>query len=333
MKTRLLNWTPRSIPAHPLTIANPPLPCYKHRKNQDITFCFPGNGLAPEPILQFVKGAMQCGVNGYGFSRLSRRSRFRSRSPARPPRLKRSSSPSRWTGLSFFPIYVGRIKGFFKEEGLTLDVKATAGGGPHLTAVLAGKAEFTASPGTYQLNALNSGKRAIGFVDLLRRNIIGMVIHKDAAKKAGIKDGMPLMEKVKRAKGLKVGVTRPGALTDVLARNLLGRAMMKVPADVRILAVGGGGTMLPAFKNPQDRHLHHLHAAPRTHALPGSRHLVRELGGRRGQGHQGIHDDGRHGHAQAHEGAPPPRQADGARGHEVPEIHPENVHSSSSPRT
>ncbi|MYA95161.1 MAG: ABC transporter substrate-binding protein [Nitrospinae bacterium] len=151
--------------------------------------------------------------------------------------------------LSFFPIYVGRIKGFFKEEGLELDVKATAGGGPHLTAVLAGKAEFTASPGTYQLNALNSGKRAIGFVDLLRRNIIGMVIHKDAAKKAGIKDGMPLMDKVKRAKGLKVGVTRPGALTDVLARNLLGRAGMKVPADVRILAVGGGGTMLPAFKN------------------------------------------------------------------------------------
>ena len=30
--------------------------------------------------------------------------------------------------LSFFPIYVGRIKGFFKEEGLELDVKATAGG-------------------------------------------------------------------------------------------------------------------------------------------------------------------------------------------------------------
>ena len=116
--------------------------------------------------------------------------------------------------LSFFPIYVGRIKGFFKEEGLTLDVKATAGGGPHLTAVLADKAEFTASPGTYQLNALNSGKRAIGFVDLLRRNIIGMVIHKDAAKKAGIKDGIPLMDKVKRAKGLKIGMMWPGEKRD-----------------------------------------------------------------------------------------------------------------------
>ncbi|MEE9274444.1 MAG: ABC transporter substrate-binding protein, partial [bacterium] len=151
--------------------------------------------------------------------------------------------------LAFFPIYVGRIKGYFKEEGLELEVKSTAGGGPHLTAVLAGKAEFTASPGPYQLNALNRGKKVIGFVDLLRRNIIGMVIHKEAAKKVGITPGMPLMERVRRAKGLKVGVTRPGALTDVLARDILRRAGLKVPGDVRILAVGGAGSMLPAFKN------------------------------------------------------------------------------------
>ncbi len=151
--------------------------------------------------------------------------------------------------LAFFPVYVGRIKGYFAEEGLELNVKSTAGGGPHLTAVLAGKAEFTASPGPYQLNALNRGKKLIGFVDLLRRNIIGMVIHKEAAKKVGIKPGMPLMEKVRRAKGLKVGVTRPGALTDVLARDILRRAGLKVSQDVRILAVGGAGTMLSAFKN------------------------------------------------------------------------------------
>jgi NitT/TauT family transport system substrate-binding protein len=151
--------------------------------------------------------------------------------------------------LSFFPIYVGRAKGYFEQEGLDLDVKATAGGGPHLTAVFAGEAEFTASPGTYQINALNSGNEVIGVVDLLHRNIIGMVIHKDAASKVGITPGMPLMERVKRAKGLTVGVTRPGALTDDLVRNLVARAGLKVPADVRIIGVGGAGTMLPAFRN------------------------------------------------------------------------------------
>ncbi|MBI2178118.1 MAG: ABC transporter substrate-binding protein [Candidatus Tectomicrobia bacterium] len=151
--------------------------------------------------------------------------------------------------LSFFPIYVGRAKGFFQKEGLELDVKATAGGGPHLTAVFAGKAEFTASPGTYQINALNEGKKVVGFVDLLHRNIIGMVIHKEAAAKVGIKPGMPLMERVKRAKGLTVGITRPGALTDDLARNIFARAGLKVPDDVRIISAGGAGTMLPALRN------------------------------------------------------------------------------------
>jgi NitT/TauT family transport system substrate-binding protein len=151
--------------------------------------------------------------------------------------------------LSFFPIYVGRAKGFFEQEGLEVDVKATAGGGPHLTAVFAGEAEFTASPGTYQINALNQGKKVLGVIDLLHRNIIGMVIHKEAAAKAGITPDMPLMERVKRAKGLTVGITRPGALTDDLARNIFGRAGLEVPADVRIIGVGGAGTMLPAFRN------------------------------------------------------------------------------------
>lgn len=151
--------------------------------------------------------------------------------------------------LSFFPIYVGRAKGFFEKEGIEVDVKATAGGGPHLTAVFAGKAEFTASPGTYQINALNEGKKVLGVVDLLHRNIIGMVIHKEAAAKVGIKPGMPLMERVKRAKGLTVGITRPGALTDDLARNIFTRAGLKVPDDVRIIGVGGAGTMLPALRN------------------------------------------------------------------------------------
>jgi len=151
--------------------------------------------------------------------------------------------------LSFFPIYVARAKGYFEQEGLDVNVKATAGGGPHLTAVFAGEAEFTASPGTYQINALNQGKKVIGVIDLLRRNIIGTVIHKDAAAKVGITPGMPLMERVKRAKGLTIGITRPGALTDVLVRNIIGRAGLAVPADIRLVGIGGAGTMLPAFRN------------------------------------------------------------------------------------
>ncbi|MFQ5683968.1 MAG: ABC transporter substrate-binding protein [Candidatus Binatia bacterium] len=150
--------------------------------------------------------------------------------------------------LTFFPIYVGRRLGYFKDEGIDLEVIATAGGGPHLQAVIAGQAQFTASPGTYQLNALRRGKQVIGIFNILKRNIIGVVINKDVAKKIGVTEKTPFKKKLKKIKGLTLGVTRPGALTYILAEDLIRRAGYVPNKDVRILAVGGGATIVPALK-------------------------------------------------------------------------------------
>ena len=150
--------------------------------------------------------------------------------------------------LTFFPIYVGRELGYFKDEGIDLEVIATAGGGPHLQAVIAGQAQFTASPGTYQLNALKRGKQVLGIFNILKRNIIGLVIHVDVAKKLGITEKTPFKEKLKKIKGLTLGVTRPGALTYIMAEDLILRAGYVPNKDVRILAVGGGATIVPALK-------------------------------------------------------------------------------------
>ncbi len=150
--------------------------------------------------------------------------------------------------LTFFPVYVGRHLGFFKDEGIELEVISTAGGGPHLQAVIAGEAQFTASPGNYQLAALEGGKKVIAIFNLLKRNIIGEVIHKDVAKKLGITEKTPFEEKAKKIKGLTLGVTRPGALTYIMADDLIRRAGYIPNKDVKILAVGGAATIVPALK-------------------------------------------------------------------------------------
>lgn len=150
--------------------------------------------------------------------------------------------------LTFFPVYVGRRLGYFKDEGIELEVISTAGGGPHLQAVIAGEAQFTASPGSYQLAALKQGKRAIGVFNILKRNIIGVVVHRDVAKKLGITEKTPFQEKIKKIKGLTFGVTRPGALTYILAEDVIRRAGYVPNKDVSILAVGGGSTIVPALK-------------------------------------------------------------------------------------
>ena len=166
-----------------------------------------------------------------------------------------SAAPLRLTltqpvdSLTFFQVYVGRTLGYFRDEGIALKVVATAGGGPHLQAVLAGQAQFTASPGTYQLNALKAGKRLVGVYDLLNRNIIGVVIHKAVAQRLGVTPTAPLAEKLEKLRGLTLGVTRPGALTYIMAEALIKRAGYVPNKDVRILAVGGGATIVPALQH------------------------------------------------------------------------------------
>lgn len=151
--------------------------------------------------------------------------------------------------LSFFPVYVARTLKYFEAEGLSPRVLSTSGGGPHLQAVLSGKAQFTASPGNYQLNALKSGQKLVGVVDLLNRCIIGVVMNKDTAQRVGLKDAMSFEQKIKLLKGLTLGITRPGALTDSMARQLLLMAGYKVGKDARILGVGGASSIVPALEN------------------------------------------------------------------------------------
>lgn len=151
--------------------------------------------------------------------------------------------------LSFFPVYVARTLKYFEAEGLSARVLSTSGGGPHLQAVLSGKAQFTASPGNYQLNALKEGQKLVGVVDLLNRCIIGVVMNKDTAKRVGLTDSMPFEEKIKKLKGLTLGITRPGALTDSIARQLLKMAGYEPGKDARILGVGGPPTIVPALEN------------------------------------------------------------------------------------
>lgn len=151
--------------------------------------------------------------------------------------------------LSFFPVYAARTLGYFKDEGIELRVISSAGGGPHIQAVLSGQAQFTASPGSYQLNVLKSGQKLLGVIDLLHRNVIGVVINKDVARRLGVTETTPFEEKIKKLKGLNLGITRAGALTDNIAQQLVRMAGYTPGTDVRILGVGGASAIVPALEN------------------------------------------------------------------------------------
>ncbi|MBI3078428.1 MAG: ABC transporter substrate-binding protein [Deltaproteobacteria bacterium] len=150
--------------------------------------------------------------------------------------------------LAFFPLYVARGLEYFREEGLELEVISTGGGGPDVQALIAGNVEFTIAAGTYQISAYQEGRPLLGVFSLLNRNIINLVLHREVARQRGVTPESPLAQKLRALKGLTIGITRPGALTDQVARYHLHRAGLDPARDVRIIGAGAGPALVAALE-------------------------------------------------------------------------------------
>ncbi len=152
--------------------------------------------------------------------------------------------------FAFLPIDYAKAAGYFKDEGLDVQQIATRGGGPDLTALVSGDVAFNAAAGTYQISAIQRGRKIVNVYNFYRRNLIGVVISTTAAEKSGISSTAPLKERLQALKGLKIGMTRPGSLTDKQVRHLL-RIGGLGPDDAVVVAIGGPPSLLSALEQGQ----------------------------------------------------------------------------------
>lgn len=153
------------------------------------------------------------------------------------------------TSLAYMQSYIAVQNGYFNQAGLAAQIIDTGGGGPDVQLVLGGRAEVTVNDGAQILPALQQGQKLICVLSLLDRSIVNATISKAAATKYGITEAMPLNEKLVRMKGMKIGVTRPGALTWQLARFNLVSAGLNPDKDAQIVAVGGPPALAAALDN------------------------------------------------------------------------------------
>lgn len=150
--------------------------------------------------------------------------------------------------FAFLPIDVAERMGFFAAEGLEVEQIATRGGGPDLAALLAGEVDFNAAAGTYQVSAVRQARDLVNVCNFYKRNIIQVTMRKDVAERLGITSTSPLDAKLAALRGLTIGVTRPGALTDLQARYMARQAGLDPDQDVNIVAIGGGSALVAALE-------------------------------------------------------------------------------------
>jgi NitT/TauT family transport system substrate-binding protein len=165
---------------------------------------------------------------------------------AQAPRRVKMTLPV--VALTTAPVYIADAKGFFAQEGLSVDLNMTGGGGPDIKALIAGDVDFTYTASDQVILPWQEGKRLVIVMAAVPRAVINWAMHKDVAQAKGITEKSPLAEKLKALRGITIGATQPGSLTANLATYTLRKAGLVPQQDANIISVGSGLTWLAALE-------------------------------------------------------------------------------------
>lgn len=152
--------------------------------------------------------------------------------------------------MTFLPADYARVAGYFADEGLEVEQISTRGGGPDMAALLSGDVDFNFGVGPYVIGAVDADRPLVTVLNMLNRNLIGVVISTEAAEKSGVSPDAPLEERAAALKGLRLGFTRPGALTHRQFTHLLKMAGL-TENDAELVAIGGPPSLISALESGQ----------------------------------------------------------------------------------
>ncbi len=141
----------------------------------------------------------------------------------------------------YLPLTIAEQQGYFKDEGLELEIVDFAGGSKALQAVVGGSADVVSGAFEHTLNMQFKGQPMRAFV--LQGAAPQIVLGVNPKT-------MPGFKTVADLKGKKIGVTAPGSSTNILANFVLAKAGIK-PGDVSFVGVGASSGAVAAMQSGQ----------------------------------------------------------------------------------
>lgn len=143
--------------------------------------------------------------------------------------------------LYYLPLTLAERLGYFKDEGLDVQILDFAGGSKALQAMMGGSADVVAGGFDHVIILRARGQKLKAFVLMVATPSLALGVSKERA--ATYKSPRDL-------KGMKIGVTAPGSSTHIFVNHLLASAGLS-PDDVSIIGVGTGPTAVAAMRAGQ----------------------------------------------------------------------------------
>jgi len=141
----------------------------------------------------------------------------------------------------YLPLSIAELRGYFKDEGLDVNIVDFAGGSKALQAVVGGSADVVSGAFEHPINLQNRGQFYRSFVLQCRAPMI--VLGVSTTTMANYKTPADL-------KGKKIGVSAPGSSTNMMASFFLAQHGLK-PSDVSFIGVGVGAGAITALRTGQ----------------------------------------------------------------------------------
>jgi NitT/TauT family transport system substrate-binding protein len=141
----------------------------------------------------------------------------------------------------YLPLTIAEQKGYFKEEGVNVEIVDFAGGSKALQAVVGGSADVVS--GAYEHTISLQGKKQY-FTAFVQQGRAPQIVLGVSTKT------MPNFKSVADLKGKKIGVTAPGSSTNMVANFVLDGVGLK-GTDVSFIGVGAGSGAVAAMRAGQ----------------------------------------------------------------------------------
>lgn len=141
----------------------------------------------------------------------------------------------------YLPLTISEQLGYFKAEGLEVEISDFAGGSRALQAVVGGSADVVSGAFEHTINLQAKSQWFQSFVQQGRAPQIAIGISTKT---------MPGYKSIADLRGKKIGVSAPGSSTNMVANLVLSRGGVKA-ADVSFIGVGTAAGALAALRSGQ----------------------------------------------------------------------------------
>lgn len=153
-------------------------------------------------------------------------------------------------GMIYAPGDIAAAKGYFKQEGLNVNVSVvnSGAGTDAVAALIGGSVQFANTGLTQVIDAVEQGSPLVAIAASTTEFSVGFVISKEAADKAGVTAAAPFPQRLKALKGLRIAISAPGTATDQFTRYVAKLGGLDPDHDMSLITIGGVGAMRAAFK-------------------------------------------------------------------------------------